>query len=87
MNEEPEESLRVATNREREVDRELDRLRPAMEADGGGCHLVGIEEDGTVKIRLRGTCLACPSADLTLKLGIETSLKTKFPWVARVVRG
>ena len=64
----------------------LDTLRPAMEADGGGVDLIAIEEEGIVIIRLKGMCLACPSASLTLKLGIEKTLKEKLDWVQKVVR-
>ena len=64
----------------------LDTLRPAMEADGGGVDLIAIEEEGIVIIRLKGMCLACPSASLTLKLGIEKTLKEKLDWVQKVIR-
>lgn len=67
------------------VEAELDKLRPAMEADGGGVELVAIDQ-GTVKIRLKGTCLVCPSVKLTLKLGIEKTLKARFDWIEEVVR-
>ncbi len=36
-------------------------------------------------VRLRGTCLACPSASMTLKLGLEMTLKRMLPWVEQVV--
>jgi Fe-S cluster biogenesis protein NfuA len=71
--------------RDSQVTEALGRLRPAMQADGGDVDLVAIE-GGTVKVRLRGTCLACPSASLTLRHGIERALKEQLPWVADVVR-
>ncbi len=64
----------------------LDSLRPAMEADGGGVELVSIQDGGLVVIRLKGMCLACPSASLTLKLGIEKTLKQEIDWVKEVKR-
>jgi Fe-S cluster biogenesis protein NfuA len=60
-------------------------LQPAMQADGGGVELVSIEH-GVVSVRLKGTCLACPSSSLTMKLGIERTLKEKIAWVKEVVR-
>jgi Fe-S cluster biogenesis protein NfuA len=63
----------------------LDTLRPAMRADGGDVELVDFER-GLVRVRLCGTCIACPSKNLTLKLGIERTLKSRLPWVVEVVR-
>lgn len=67
------------------VEQVLDRLRPAMEADGGGVDLVSIQ-DGVVAVRMKGMCLACPSVKMTLKQGIEKTLRQHFPWVTEVVR-
>ena len=63
----------------------LDTLRPAMRADGGDVELVEIV-GGIVRVRLCGTCIACPSKNLTLKLGIERTLRSRLPWVTEVVR-
>ncbi len=68
-----------------QVQQALDHIRPAMQADGGDIELVSVE-DGLVSVRLRGTCLACPSASLTMKQGIERTLREKLPWVITVVR-
>lgn len=68
-----------------EVERALDRLRPAMEADGGGVEVVRIQ-DGIVELRLKGSCTCCPSASLTLRRGIEPTLRAALPWVTAVVR-
>ena len=69
----------------RQVEEGLAALRPAMEADGGGVELVSVQ-DGVICIRLRGTCLACPSASLTLKLGIERTLIERMAWIKKVIR-
>jgi len=63
----------------------LASLRPAMQADGGDVNLVSVEE-GVVSVRLQGTCLACPSSSLTIKHGIERTLKEQLPWIVEVVR-
>ena len=70
---------------ELQVQQALAHIRPAMQADGGDIELVSVE-DGTVSVRLRGTCLVCPSASLTIKQGIERTLREKLPWVITVVR-
>ena len=68
-----------------EVEAVLNTLRPAMEADGGGVILVAVEED-RVDVRLKGLCLDCPSAPLTMRLGIERTLKERLPWIREVHR-
>ena len=51
---------------------------------GGQIHLMGVTEDGEVKIKMTGTCDGCPMSDLTLKFGIETQLRQLVPGVTRV---
>lgn len=68
-----------------QVDKVLNCLRPAMNADGGDVEPVSVE-DGVMAVRLRGTCLVCPSASLTIGQGIEGALKQQIPWVLEVVR-
>jgi Fe-S cluster biogenesis protein NfuA len=63
----------------------LETLRPAMQADGGDVELVSLE-DGVVSVRLKGMCLLCPSADMTLTRGIERTLRLHFPWLTAVRR-
>jgi Fe-S cluster biogenesis protein NfuA len=63
----------------------IELLRPAMNADGGDVELISIE-GGVVSVRLKGTCLVCPSSSLTIKHGIESTLREHLPWVKEVVR-
>jgi Fe-S cluster biogenesis protein NfuA len=53
---------------------------------GGQIHLMGVTDDGEVRIRMTGTCNGCPMSDVTLKLGIEMQLKKLVPGVSRVVQ-
>ncbi len=66
-----------------EVERVLDKIRPALQADGGDVELVDVE-GGVVKVRLTGACGGCPMATMTLKGGIEVALKEEIPSVQRV---
>ena len=66
-----------------EVEKVLNKIRPALQADGGDVELVDVE-DGVVKVRLTGACHGCPMAAMTLKGGIETLLKEEIPAVQRV---
>jgi Fe-S cluster biogenesis protein NfuA len=67
------------------VEKALQKIRPALQADGGDVQLVSVEADGTVKVRLQGTCHGCPMAAMTLKQGIERTLKQAVPEVKEVV--
>lgn len=67
-----------------QVEKVLERIRPALQADGGDVELVEITADGVVKLRLQGSCIGCPSSTMTLQMGIERALKSEVPQVARV---
>jgi Fe-S cluster biogenesis protein NfuA len=67
------------------VQKIIDEIRPALQADGGNIELVEVGEDGIVKVRLMGACGSCPMSQLTLKRGVEARLKAKVPEVKEVV--
>jgi len=69
---------------ESEVREALETIRPMLQADGGDVELVGVTEDGVVQVRLRGACHGCPMAQLTIKDGIERTLKEQVPGVTEV---
>jgi len=67
------------------VEQALAKIRPALQADGGDVELVAADEaTGVVKVRLTGTCGGCPFALMTLKQGIEQTLKEEIPEVKEV---
>lgn len=68
-----------------EVENVLEMVRPGLQADGGDVELVDVTEDGIVKVRLKGACGSCPMSTMTLKMGIERTLKEKVPGVTEVV--
>jgi len=65
------------------VEKALQRIRPALQADGGDIELVDIQ-DGVVKVRLTGACGGCPMSQMTLKMGVERALKEAVPEVKGV---
>lgn len=69
----------------REVADVLKQLRPAVQSDGGDIELVDVSDDGLVRVRLLGACIGCPSSSMTLKLGVEQTLKSQIPRVREVV--
>ncbi len=66
------------------VEAVIERIRPALQADGGDVELVGIE-DGVVKVKLTGACGSCPMSTLTLKMGIERVIREELPEIKEVV--
>lgn len=68
------------------VEEALDGIRPALQADGGDVRLVDInEEDGVVRVELQGACSGCPSAQITLAMGVERAIKEKVPEIKEVL--
>jgi Fe-S cluster biogenesis protein NfuA len=68
---------------EERVQEVLDKVRPALQADGGDVEFVALE-DGVVKVRLTGACNGCPMSQLTLTHSVERVLKAEIPEVERV---
>jgi Fe-S cluster biogenesis protein NfuA len=56
----------------------LDRVRPLLQADGGDIELVDVTERKAY-VRLSGKCAGCPSAHLTLHIGIEMAIREAVP--------
>lgn len=63
----------------------LDRVRPALVADGGNVELVSVDGDGTVHIALQGACVECPAQLSTVRVGIEEPLRKALPGVQSVL--
>ncbi len=68
-----------------EVKKVLEQIRPALQADGGDVELIDVSPEGVVKVKLVGACGHCPMSTMTLKMGIERTLKEKVPGVTEVV--
>ncbi|MEM2876349.1 MAG: NifU family protein [Candidatus Bathyarchaeia archaeon] len=66
------------------VKKAIEEIRPYLVADGGDIELVDVEGD-EVRVRLKGSCVGCPMAQMTLRLGVENFLKSRVPEVKRVV--
>lgn len=67
------------------VEKALDKIRGMLQAEGGNVELVGVSPDGVVKVKLTGACGACPMSQMTLKMGIERTLKQEVPQIKEVV--
>jgi len=69
----------------KKVELALAKVRPFLQADGGNVDLVAVDESsGIVTVKLTGSCGSCPFATVTLKQGIERTLKEEVPEVKEV---
>jgi Fe-S cluster biogenesis protein NfuA len=66
------------------VEEALDSIRPYLEADGGNVELLEITEDYVVKVELHGSCRTCSMSAMTMKAGIEETIKRAVPEVTKV---
>lgn len=67
------------------VEKALDEIRPFLQSDGGDINLLGIEDDKLVKVQLTGACTSCSVNQMTLKSGVEMTIKKYAPQIERVV--
>ncbi len=68
------------------VEEALQGIRPALQADGGDVSLVDVDEEkGLVRVQMEGACSGCPSAQITLAMGIERAIKEAVPEVKEVM--
>ena len=66
------------------VERALDDVRPYLGSHGGDVELLGVTEDGTVRLRLLGSCDGCPSSSVTLKLAVESAVEAAAPEITGI---
>lgn len=66
------------------VEKALNLVRPALQADGGDVELVDVTDAGVVRVKLTGACGSCPMSTMTLKMGVERVLKEQVPGVTSV---
>lgn len=67
------------------IEASLESVRPFLIKDGGNVELMDISDDLVVSIKLTGSCKTCLMSDMTMKNGIEQSIKKAVPEVTGVV--
>ena len=67
------------------IEKALDEIRPFLQSDGGDIKLLGIEDGTTVKVQLQGACVGCSVNQMTLKSGVEMTIKKHAPQIKEVV--
>jgi Fe-S cluster biogenesis protein NfuA len=60
------------------VESVLNRVRPFLQADGGDIELLSITGN-SADVRLTGMCAGCPSAHMTLTVGVEAAIREEIP--------
>lgn len=73
-------SQEIQTN----VEKALDEIRPFLMSDGGNIKLLSIE-DSVVKVQLEGACTGCSVNQMTLKNGVEATIKKYAPQIEEVI--
>ncbi len=66
------------------VEMALQEIRPFLNSDGGDITLIGIENDRHVTVRLEGACVGCSVNQMTLRAGVETTIKKFAPQIETV---
>jgi Fe-S cluster biogenesis protein NfuA len=67
------------------VEAGLQEIRPFLQRDGGDIELVSITDGIDVKVRLMGTCVGCHVNQMTLKSGVELTVKKHAPQIKTVI--
>lgn len=62
----------------------LGQVRPALQQDEGDVELVSVSDDGIVEVRLLGNCRICPLSSMTLRAGIQATIRRLVPTIRRV---
>ena len=72
------------SNLKEKVENALEEIRPFLRNDGGDISLIEIKNN-TVKVRLEGACTSCSVNQMTLKTGVEMTIKKHAPEIQNVV--
>ena len=67
------------------VEKALEEIRPFLQSDGGDITLISIDNENSVKVRLEGACVGCTVNQMTLKSGVEMTIKKYAPQIEEVI--
>jgi Fe-S cluster biogenesis protein NfuA len=67
------------------VEKALEEIRPFLQSDGGDISLISIDNDNSVKVKLEGACIGCSVNQMTLKSGVEMTIKKYAPQIQEVI--
>jgi len=75
----------TAEELQKNIEKALDEIRPFLQNDGGDINLVSIEDGKVVKVELQGACVSCNVNQMTLKSGVEMTIKKYAPQIEEVI--
>ncbi|MEL6916483.1 MAG: NifU family protein [Bacteroidota bacterium] len=67
------------------IEKALEEIRPFLQSDGGDISLISIDNDTSVKVKLEGACVGCSVNQMTLKSGVEMTIKKYVPQIEEVI--
>tara|TARA_R110002051_G_scaffold131376_1_gene205258 strand:+ start:2575 stop:2814 length:240 start_codon:yes stop_codon:yes gene_type:complete len=67
------------------VEKALEEIRPFLQSDGGDISLISIDNESSVKVKLEGACVGCTVNQMTLKSGVEMTIKKYAPQIEEVI--
>ena len=67
------------------IESALDTIRPYLITDGGNVKVLALKEDMTLELELLGNCSSCSMSNMTLKAGVEQSIKKAVPEIKSVI--
>ncbi|MFC2148482.1 NifU family protein [Bacteroidota bacterium] len=67
------------------VEKALDEIRPFLQSDGGDISLISIDDNKFVTVKLEGNCVGCSVNQMTLKSGVEMTIKKHAPQIEKVI--
>lgn len=68
----------------RKVINAINQIRPYLQQDGGDIEFIELTDENVVNVKLLGACGSCPYSTMTLKNGVETSIKKVIPEIRSV---
>lgn len=69
----------------RKVEEALDTIRPYLQADGGNVEVVEITAGQVLKLELKGACKSCNMSHMTMRAGIEETIKRAVPEIKEII--
>ena len=67
------------------IEKALAEIRPFLESDGGDISFIELTDDNVVHVKLHGSCVGCSVNQMTLKSGVEMTIKKYAPEIREVV--
>ena len=69
----------------KKIESAIQKIRPYLEAEGGDIEFIDVTDDHVVRVRLLGACSSCSMSHMTMKAGVEESIKREVPEITKVV--